>query len=418
MSGKSGHWFPAYGMVREPNLRFHPERPGDVATHPLMGLVDFGPFSSATLGKVLNPIRVGAIAPAGGLPAVSRLMRELEASHQPRERRQYLIDYPGFARVFRTRLVQADPGALVEFPADIARDLERSKRPWATLAERVSAALGRVDASKSGVDVVVLYLPKEWEAGFRAPAGSGEDFDLHDYIKSISAARSFPVQIVNDDDSGALSYYCRCSVAWRLGIALYTKAGGVPWTLETMDDRTAFVGVSYAVRGTDGSYVTCCSQVFDADGAGLEFIAYDVSAKDVDMRNPFLSREDMRRVMARSLALYQRRHAGRTPARVVVHKTSAFTGDEVSGCFDAWSGVDALELIEVRQNSAWRGGLVNRPRAEGGKGEPASYPIERGAYVQLGGRHVLAWTQGNVPQTRGNRQYDYFKEGKGTPSPL
>jgi hypothetical protein len=35
---------------------------------------------------------------------------------------------------------------------------------------------------------------------------------------------------------------------WRIGLALYAKAGGVPWKLAEMDPETAYIGISYAVR--------------------------------------------------------------------------------------------------------------------------------------------------------------------------
>ena len=62
---------------------------------------------------------------------------------------------------------------------------------------------------------------------------------------------------------------------WRIGLALYAKAGGVPWKLSDTDPETAYIGVSYAVRPIESErprFVTCCSQVFDAEGAGLEFV--------------------------------------------------------------------------------------------------------------------------------------------------
>jgi hypothetical protein len=73
--------------------------------------------------------------------------------------------------------------------------------------------------------------------------------------------------------------------------------------------------------------------VLDADGAGLEFVAYETDDIHLERDNPFLSRSDMRRIMARSLALYQRRHGGRSPKRVVIHKSTDFKPDEVDGCF-------------------------------------------------------------------------------------
>src|SRR3546814_4242106 len=62
------------------------------------------------------------------------------------------------------------------------------------------------------------------------------------------------------------------------------KAGGVPWKLADVEPDTAYIGLSYAVRPVETDkprFVTCCSQVFDADGAGLEFIAYDADASEM-----------------------------------------------------------------------------------------------------------------------------------------
>jgi hypothetical protein len=80
----------------------------------------------------------------------------------------------------------------------------------------------------------------EWEAAFEAKENG---FDLHHYLKATAAAEGICIQIVKE--SGALEYYCRCSVAWRLSIAMYTKAGGVPWVLGDSADGTAYVGISY-----------------------------------------------------------------------------------------------------------------------------------------------------------------------------
>ena len=128
----------------------------------------------------------------------------------------------------------------------------------------------------------------------------------------------------------------------------------MPWKLHTqagpLDPQAAYIGLSYALRpAADGStsFVTCCSQVFDADGGGMHFIAYDVGQGN-DLRNPYLSREQMRLIMARSLALYQDRHAGATPRQLVIHKQTPFTPGEVAGCFDAWGSNHRTRLRHAR----------------------------------------------------------------------
>ena len=84
--------------------------------------------------------------------------------------------------------------------------------------------------------------------------------------------------------------------------------------------------------------MTRCSPLFDADGAGLEFVAYETADFRSFGENPFLLRAEMRRVVAPSLASNQARHAGRLPQPIPVHKTTEFKRHEVEGAFDALSG--------------------------------------------------------------------------------
>lgn len=408
---------PGHGWLPEPKLRFHPARPDDKSAHPLEGLLEFGPYSQATINQIMDPIRVAVIAPAGEVRVLGNLLRELEAPHNPSERPQYLRPFPGFSRIFRLR-VRAARGAVLELPAEIDAELERSPRPHVALAERLTRTVALLAGCRSEYDVAILYLPERWSVAFKV-AGQ-EDFDLHDYLKALTAIQDIPLQIVRDSENGALSYRDRCSVMWRLGIALYCKAGGVPWRLADADEGTAYVGLSYALKpNTAGGrpFVTCCSQVFDADGAGLEFIAYapdDVQVEDGI--NPFLGRSEMRRVMARSLNLYQRRHAGRIPRRIVVHKNTEFKREEVDGCFDALRATDGIHLVQVQDDSAWRGVLIDPPRAGQTQGSPGMYPLLRGSYLPIARYETLIWTQGDVPEVA---QGDHFyKEGKGIPAPL
>jgi hypothetical protein len=310
----------------------------------------------------------------------------------------------------------------VELPASFEDELAASRSPHILLADRLTREIQALNLHRHAFDVLMIFLPGRWQPAFWG--GDGEDFDLHDFLKAVTAVQGIPLQIINDGDpSSALEYYCRCSVAWRLGIALYCKAGGVPWKLAPSDDGTAFIGLSYALRpnvAEGARFVTCCSQVFDADGAGLEFIAYSPEEVEVEIdergENPFLSRAEMRRVMSRSLSLYQRRHGGRAPRRVVVHKTTEFKDNEVGGCFDALHVAGEVHLLQIQQNTPWRGLLIERPKRSDDRAVPGRYPLLRGSYLPLSGRETLLWTQGDAPGAVAASHY--FKEGKGIPSPL
>ena len=406
--------FPAHGLIGEPDLLFHPDRRDDHCPHPLLGLIHYGPYSRSTVNTVLDPIRIAVITPHGNLPQVDSLLNEFNSKHWPRERRNYLPEYLGFSRIFGLNIVRSD--IILELPPELDNQALDSTTPHLVLAEAVTRALTSLEAVRTKYDVAAIVLPRKWEAGFYGP--QGDDFDLHDYIKAVAALKGIPTQVLNEDS--AFEYFCRCSVMWRLSIAIYCKAGGVPWKLADVDPETAFIGLSYAVRGLSSDsprFVTCCSQVFDSDGAGLEFVAYETDDVHVERDNPFLSRSDMRRVMARSLALYQRRHSGRIPRKVVIHKSSEFKADEVDGCFDAWRASEGLDLIQVQQDAGWRGVLIDPPRGKESKGSAAAYPCQRGTFLPLDGYNALVWTQGNAPKAALDGK-NFYKEMKGIPAPL
>ncbi len=115
--------------------------------------------------------------------------------------------------------------------------------------------------------------------------------------------------------------------------------------------------------------------------------------------------------MSKSLALYQRRHSGRSPKRLIVHKTTHFTSKEIDGAFDAIPNNISLELLQIVENSSWRGMKYIR---KDDKTTADNYPVDRGCYFQSGPQEVMLWTQGNVALNGKN----FFKEGKGIPAPL
>ncbi|MEW5744420.1 MAG: hypothetical protein AB1805_03125 [Nitrospirota bacterium] len=341
-------------------------------------------------------------------------MRELKVVAKATERVDYLPEWPGFHRVFGLHMRSAGAGCHIELDKELEVELRASSTPHIVLADRLIRTIQGLEAQRDKFDVLFIYIPKRWMPAFTG--GPGEDFDLHDHLKAATATRRLPVQLVREDK--ALAYPHRASVMWRIGLALYTKAGGVPWKLADVDPETAYIGISYAVRPPDSErprFVTCCSQVFDAEGSGLEFIAYDTHEVEVQRENPFLSRTEMFRVMTRSMDLYRRRHAGRSPRRVMVHKTTEFKKDEIDGCMEALHLCEAVDLVQIVEDVGWRGVRVDLDTGTE-RGKPAPFPVSRGTLVGLGPREALLWTHGDVRGISDRRAY--FQGARSTPRPV
>ena len=395
----------------EPELAFHPDRTSDRETHPLRGLCKFGPYSA---GLVPEPIRIATIAPAGESERLYTFMKQLKSTFNPIERKSYLPSWPGFKTVFGVRMVGAGGGCHIELNDQLDKEFDRSPAPHIVLADQIGRAIQELESRRLDFDVLFVYLPQRWIPGFKG--GQDDDFDLHDHLKAMTAARRIPVQLVREDK--ALAYACLASVMWRIGIAIYAKAGGVPWKLADMDPDTAYVGISYAVRPVESDrprFVTCCSQVFDSEGSGLEFIAYDVHEVEVQQDNPFLSQTEMFRVMTRSMELYRRRHSGCSPRRVMVHKTTEFKTAEVDGCMEALHLCEAVDLLQVIKNVSWRGVKIERQHGTN-KGTAAAYPVSRGTLIDISPKEALLWTHGDVEgiADRGS----FFQGDRSTPRPI
>lgn len=121
-------------LLPEPELAFHPDRRADSEVHPLRGLLRYGPYSK---GLVPDPIRVATIAPARESDRLYAFMRELNKPARPRERRDYVPDWPGFRKVFNLEVRGAGGACHQEMDAAVEDALKSAARPHVVLADRL-----------------------------------------------------------------------------------------------------------------------------------------------------------------------------------------------------------------------------------------------------------------------------------------
>lgn len=408
---------PPFTLLDEPLLSFSPLDESKVDVHPLRGLINHGPFSQGSFGGYTSQIRVATVGPAGSFYQRGDLMKLLMGSHQPSDRAEYVPPYPGFEALFRVQLVSAAKQAHIKWP-DALGSLPGNGDAQQRLFQTMDAALRRLETLRNEFDVVLVHFPNSW-----LPVTKTRGFDAHDALKALGAKYNIPTQVLNDR---VFSFNYKASLAWRLATALYVKAAGTPWKLAPLPcvpKDTAYIGLAYALRGDqrEAHYVTCCSQVFDMDGGGMQFVAFEARDPVADVeearRNPFLTRDDMRAVLARSLELHQGRNGGNLPKRLVIHKTTAFKHEEIEGAFDALTGVPEIECIEVGTAACWRGvWLIGTGRRAPPVSKPAGYPVPRGTVVVRSGNSALLWVAGNAPGV--SNTGNYYQGKKSIPKPL
>jgi hypothetical protein len=189
--------------------------------------------------------------------------------------------------------------------------------------------------------------------------------------------------------------------AWNLLTALYYKAGGSPWRLAHVDPGVCFVGVSFyrEILAGEPRLRTALAQMFTASGDGYvirgKAFEWDEAAGG---RSPHLDQANAASLMRDVLALYKRQNEDRLPSRLVLHKSSRFTEEELRGFREGARSVPRMDLVAF----GWRGIQFHRP---------GLYPPLRGMYVRFDDRNFLLYTVGYIPYLR-------TYPGAATPQPI
>ncbi|MBI3462533.1 MAG: hypothetical protein HY000_05655, partial [Planctomycetes bacterium] len=229
---------------------------------------------------------------------------------------------------------------------------------------------------------------------------SAATIDFHDLLKArcMILPRACPLQLIlpatydpkqrrrgRSAATRARPLQDEATRAWNIHTALYYKAGGTPWRLrqDASKLQTCFVGVGFFNSLDRETILTSVAQIFNERGNGV-VVRGDPAAISKEDRQVHLDAEAAYRLMLKALTNFESEHNTR-PARVVVHKTSSHSAEELDGFRKAISEyrVHSCECVSVRKSFTrlFRNG---------------EYPPLRGTFLSLDPKSHLLYTRGSV----------------------
>jgi hypothetical protein len=400
------------------------------ATDPKIGLAAHGPFSLRFGTAHVKRVRLGLIGPRNILVEAQEWFRRCDSPILSGNNELLYPNFPGFRQIFHCSMSlskkwQVDLDQEVEFDGKklvAALELPPIER-FQVVLEIYSKAIERLAKAQLRPDVVVCCLPSEVVEACRTVTntkltgqersrlqrqqraqdqGQGmlfdewdeeetvEDLLFRDFRRALKARAMnlwMPIQIGTNklflDSEGNQDPATR---AWNVSVALFYKAGGIPWRLKTEGPETCFVGVSFHHLKTRRSHrvYSSLAQAFSSEGDGFALRGEAVPWEPSQGRVPHLSIEQAAALAERVIEKY-REQMGRDPARVVLHKTSRFDAAERAGFLSGLKNIPVIELVNLTPSS-FR--LVQR----------GAYPPQRGTLCRINDSATYLFTTGFLPE--------------------
>ena len=356
---------------------------------PKVGLVQAGPFDGRFGGGRVQQVRIGLVGPPDVVARARRWFKRCQSRiASTMENKAQYPDYPGFATAFSAELVLDTAWERVfegtPNPLSLAMSIVHENVRFEKVVQAYSEAVRSLVSADvmPRPDVVVCCIPEELQ-GYTVRREGGRDTqaaaaairkereegqlglfdeidveeneedllfrDFHRALKARAMEIQVPIQLGSDhlflDGDKNQDPSTR---AWNSTVALYYKAGGIPWRLKSEGPETCFVGISfYHFESTKQKLVrSSIAQAFSSDGDGFALRGESVPWEKQQGRHVNLTRDQASRLGREILSEYERRTGG-PPRRIVVHKTSRFNDAERAGFSEAFRSVPVQELINI-----------------------------------------------------------------------
>ncbi len=215
------------------------------------------------------------------------------------------------------------------------------------------------------------------------------DYDFHNIIKVMGMKHNLPTQVILPttlDLERKIGVQPLATRAWNLTVATYYKSKGLPWKLTELESGTCYAGINfYRELDPDGkqSMRAGVAQIFLHTGESLVLRGDPFEWPESDPY-PHLNEEQASVLRERIIDAYIKTHKER-PERLVIHKSSAFTDQEINGFLKNNQTVKQTDLLTITQSPIdWY--------------REGTYPIVRGIVIKALGPEFYVFTLGYIPQ--------------------
>jgi hypothetical protein len=404
--------------LKVPMLEFGTD--GDYSD-PRIGLYRAGPYSLRFGVSHKTQVRLGIVAPSSMIPAAQAWLSRCQGRILPEKINPMYIEFPGFENAFQSALV-TDRSWIENIDQALDRAMEgHGIQRFDSTVHAYADAVGRLSKTHR-IDLIMCCVPPEVIATCRTVSrtltpierarirseklredtgqlllydiwkvdSDPEELLQRDFrraLKAIVMQHRIPIQIAtNTLFLDELANQDAATRAWNSMVAVFYKAGGLPWRLKLEGPETCFVGLSFHHLRTSRRHLMYSSvaQAFSAEVDGFALRGDTIDPPDsATGRRPHLSVEQASRLGKRLIEEYRER-TGRNPVRIVLHKTTMFDDSERNGFLQAFNMIPVTQFVHVAP-SDFR--LVQR----------SAYPPKRGTLCQVNGASFL-FTTGFIPE--------------------
>lgn len=403
--------------LEEPELYFAENK---TCADPQVGLLNYGPHGGVNTGKEQEQrvtAKAGIIGTTRSINAVNAFLGRLahRISAEETASTEYKgIDFPGLGLSGPLRFeMLVDDNCVLKIDRDFVRKLSQPDRKD-RISQAVSEYCAKLDLLRDAhpkPDIILLPLDDELLTRCKDPhlkserivyqyrdfgdpdSANAPMFDFHDHIKAQAAdpKRNFVTQIISpktmvfseEKQSAAL-------IAWNFSVGTYYKATGVPWKLADINENTCFIGISFYHEIIKGNKAMRASiaQVYMRTGESQVITGRPFEWNQEEKgRYVQLNSSQMAEIVSDSVRIFydQRRIL---PERLVVHKSSRFSEEEIKGCLDGAENVDEIDLVHISEDVGFRAYHHKH-----------DFPVVRGTLVTHSheSNEAMLFTSGYVP---------------------